>query len=117
MFMTSPSKFYLAIFLHAFYLQSVHNAHSDCVNYVRFLDTRVFATCSDDTQVALWDVRNLKTRMRTLEGHSNWVKNIEYSQEKGDREMRCEDHGGNQLEPFCRDRVEDMMIINQSATD
>ena len=63
--------------------QSIHNAHSDCINFVRFLDTRVFATCSDDTQVALWDVRNLKSRMRTLEGHSNWVKNIEYAQDKG----------------------------------
>ena len=65
--------------------QSVHNAHSDCINFVRFLDTRVFATCSDDTSVALWDVRYLKSRMRTLHGHSNWVKNIEYAQDKGRR--------------------------------
>lgn len=65
------------------HIQSVHNSHADCVNCVRFLDTRVFATCSDDTNVALWDVRYLKTKMRTLQGHSNWVKNIEYAQDKG----------------------------------
>jgi DDB1- and CUL4-associated factor 10 len=45
------------------------------------MDNRVFATCSDDTSVALWDTRNLKTKIRTLHGHSNWVKNIEYSKE------------------------------------
>ncbi|XP_014769417.1 DDB1- and CUL4-associated factor 10 homolog [Octopus bimaculoides] len=53
-------------------------AHTDCVNCVRFLDSRVFATCSDDTTVSLWDVRYLRHEIRTLRGHSNWVKNIEY---------------------------------------
>ncbi|XP_023326414.1 uncharacterized protein LOC111699887 isoform X2 [Eurytemora carolleeae] len=61
-------------------VKSIENAHQDCVNCVRFLDTRTFASCSDDYTVALWDVRNLKTRVRTLQGHTNWVKNIEYSQ-------------------------------------
>ncbi|OAD56534.1 DDB1- and CUL4-associated factor 10 like protein [Eufriesea mexicana] len=60
-------------------IHAIDNAHSDCVNCVRFLDQRMFATCSDDCTVALWDARNLKQRIRTLRGHSNWVKNIEYS--------------------------------------
>ncbi|XP_018358637.1 PREDICTED: DDB1- and CUL4-associated factor 10 [Trachymyrmex cornetzi] len=60
-------------------IHAIDNAHSDCVNCVRFLDQRMFATCSDDSTVALWDARNLKQRIRTLQGHSNWVKNIEYS--------------------------------------
>nr|CAD7431045.1 unnamed protein product [Timema monikensis] len=60
-------------------VHAVNNAHRDCVNCVRFLDSRMFATCSDDSTVALWDARNLKTRIRTLNGHSNWVKNIEFS--------------------------------------
>jgi len=59
-------------------VRTIDNAHSDCVNCIRFLDSRTFATCSDDTTVALWDARNLKNRVRTLRGHSNWVKNIEY---------------------------------------
>jgi len=58
--------------------RTIENAHSDCVNCIRFLDSRTFATCSDDTTVALWDARNLKSKVRTLKGHSNWVKNIEY---------------------------------------
>lgn len=47
--------------------------------YFRFIDSRKFATCSDDSTVCLWDARNLKSRLRVLQGHSNWVKNIEYS--------------------------------------
>lgn len=49
------------------------------VPFNRFLDDRLFATCSDDSTVALYDTRNLKAKIRTLRGHSNWVKNIEYS--------------------------------------
>ncbi|XP_066581245.1 DDB1- and CUL4-associated factor 10 homolog [Prorops nasuta] len=64
-------------------IHAIGNAHNDCVNCVRFLDQRMFATCSDDSTVALWDARNLKQRIRTLQGHSNWVKNIEYSPKDG----------------------------------
>ncbi|KAF7997091.1 hypothetical protein HCN44_005368 [Aphidius gifuensis] len=60
-------------------IHAIDDAHGDCVNCVRFLDQRMFATCSDDRTVALWDARNLKQKIRILEGHSNWVKNIEYS--------------------------------------
>ena len=57
----------------------VDNAHEDSVNCICFLDNRLFATCSDDTSVALWDARYLKKKLKTMRGHSNWVKNIEYS--------------------------------------
>jgi len=60
-------------------ITKVSNAHNDCVNCIRFLDNRLFATCSDDTTVALWDARYLKKKMRSIKGHSNWVKNIEFS--------------------------------------
>ena len=48
----------------------------------RFLDNRMFATCSDDSSVRLWDARYLKRHVRSLHGHANWVKNVEYAQEK-----------------------------------
>ncbi|XP_065371561.1 DDB1- and CUL4-associated factor 10 homolog [Calliphora vicina] len=57
----------------------IKDAHTDNVNCIKFLDERMFATCSDDTTVALWDLRYLKMKVRSLHGHSNWVKNIEYS--------------------------------------
>ena len=58
-------------------------AHSSCVNYVKFLDSRMFASCSDDSTIALWDIRNLNKKLKQLSGHTNWVKNIEYDNEKG----------------------------------
>lgn len=59
-------------------VKTVSNAHRDSVNGVAFLDTRVFATCSDDTTIGIWDVRNLNTRVSSLVGHTNWVKNITF---------------------------------------
>ncbi|XP_070540187.1 DDB1- and CUL4-associated factor 10-like [Ptychodera flava] len=61
------------------HITTINDAHDNCVNFVRFLDTRLFATCSDDKTVALWDIRNLKRKIRSLRGHHSWVKNIEYS--------------------------------------
>ncbi|XP_033633432.1 DDB1- and CUL4-associated factor 10-like [Asterias rubens] len=59
-------------------ITAVRNAHGDCVNCIRFLDSRTFASGSDDSTIALWDIRNLKQKVRCLEGHTNWVKSIEY---------------------------------------
>lgn len=57
------------------HMMTIENAHRNCVNCIRYLDDRTFATCSDDTSIKLWDIRNLKTSTKTLYGHSNWVKN------------------------------------------
>lgn len=57
---------------------AVTGAHSDCVNCVTFLDDFMFATCSDDKTICLWDLRNLRSSLYTLHGHGNWIKNIEY---------------------------------------
>uniref|UniRef100_H2ZXH7 DDB1- and CUL4-associated factor 10 n=1 Tax=Latimeria chalumnae TaxID=7897 RepID=H2ZXH7_LATCH len=60
------------------HIKTLSEAHEDCVNNIRFLDNRLFATCSDDTTIALWDLRKLNSKVCTLHGHSSWVKNIEY---------------------------------------
>lgn len=49
-----------------------------CFSPCRFLDNRLFATCSDDTTIALWDLRKLNSKVCSLHGHASWVKNIEY---------------------------------------
>ncbi|XDV50048.1 hypothetical protein PO909_019174 [Leuciscus waleckii] len=60
------------------HIKTLVEAHEDCVNNIRFLDNRLFATCSDDTTIALWDLRKLNSKVCTLHGHASWVKNIEY---------------------------------------
>ncbi|XP_063080097.1 DDB1- and CUL4-associated factor 10 isoform X2 [Engraulis encrasicolus] len=60
------------------HIKTLVEAHEDCVNNIRFLDNRLFATCSDDTTIALWDLRNLSGKVCSLHGHASWVKNIEY---------------------------------------
>ncbi|XP_067099729.1 DDB1- and CUL4-associated factor 10 [Osmerus mordax] len=60
------------------HIKTLVEAHEDCVNNIRFLDNRLFATCSDDTTIALWDLRKLSSKVCTLHGHASWVKNIEY---------------------------------------
>ncbi|KAH9505163.1 hypothetical protein Btru_058860 [Bulinus truncatus] len=57
--------------------------HTDCVNCVRFLDDRMFATCSDDSTVRLWDSRFLTQEIKILKEHSSWVKSIEYCSSEG----------------------------------
>ncbi|BFY97585.1 hypothetical protein BsWGS_00625 [Bradybaena similaris] len=64
-------------------IQRRFKTHTDCVNCVRFLDNRTFATCSDDSTVRLWDARFLSSEIRVLKGHTSWVKNIEYSSCEG----------------------------------
>ncbi|XP_074133322.1 DDB1- and CUL4-associated factor 10-like [Sminthopsis crassicaudata] len=60
------------------HIKTLSEAHENCVNNIRFLDDRLFATCSDDSTVALWDLRKLNSKMCTLQGHTGWVKNIDY---------------------------------------
>ncbi|KAK9879901.1 hypothetical protein WA026_008402 [Henosepilachna vigintioctopunctata] len=64
-------------------IKTITEAHTNCVNCVRFLDTYSFATCSDDMSIKLWDLRNLRKETKVLYGHSNWVKNIEFSEPEG----------------------------------
>lgn len=60
-------------------ISTIPKAHLDCVNCIKFLDDYQFASGSDDNTVKTWDMRYLKYPTRILNGHSNWVKNIEYS--------------------------------------
>lgn len=53
-------------------------AHTDCANVLTFLDDTHLVTGSDDCLIKLWDMRKFSKPFHTLEGHSNWVKNLEY---------------------------------------
>ena len=56
----------------------ISHAHDEGANCVTFLSDLVFTTCSDDTTIKLWDLRNLQASAAVLRGHRGWVKNIEY---------------------------------------
>ena len=53
-------------------------AHTDCANVLTFLSDIHLVTGSDDCLIKLWDLRKLSNPLHTFEGHSNWVKNLEY---------------------------------------
>ena len=47
---------------------------------MKFLDSNLFATGSNDTKIALWDLRNAKRKLKSLaNGHSYYVMNVEYN--------------------------------------
>lgn len=59
----------------------VENAHTSDINSISFnpVNEFLFATGSADKTVALWDVRNLKTKVQALEGHSDQVYQVEWA--------------------------------------
>lgn len=54
----------------------VENAHDNCVNVIKWIEGDIFATGSDDTTLKLFDLRTRKC-VKTMNGHTGWVKNIE----------------------------------------
>lgn len=60
------------------HIKSIKKAHNDNVNSVKFMDDRMFATCSDDMTIAVWDVRNLNKSVAVLKDHQKWVKCLGY---------------------------------------
>lgn len=64
-------------------LHIVRNAHDDGVNCLTFLDAFSVATCSDDKTIRIWDLRNFRHSVAVLQGHENWVKNVEYDRRSG----------------------------------
>ena len=64
-------------------IHTVRNAHDEAVNCLTFLDPFLFATCSDDKTIRIWDIRHFRHSIAVLQGHKNWVKNIEYDRRSG----------------------------------
>lgn len=59
----------------------VIDAHNAAVNCLTFspMHENMLATGSADATIALWDLRNLKRRLHTLEGHLDQVFNVAWS--------------------------------------
>lgn len=60
-------------------ISKIMQAHNDSVNCICFLDERTFASGSDDCNIVLWDTRMLNKQVSKLEGHTSWVKSLEYN--------------------------------------
>ena len=60
-------------------VDQIDDAHDNSINCLKFLDSNLFATCSNDKKIAIWDLRNVKHKLKSLaNGHSHFIKNIEY---------------------------------------
>mmetsp|Transcript_25926 Transcript_25926/g.43216 ORF Transcript_25926/g.43216 Transcript_25926/m.43216 type:complete len:481 (+) Transcript_25926:93-1535(+) len=62
-------------------VHSVANAHDADINCLSFnpISEFVLATGSADKTVAVWDIRNLKSRVQTLVGHTDQVYALEWA--------------------------------------
>lgn len=60
---------------------TVRNAHDHDINCIAFNPEKEFlmATGSSDKTVAIWDMRNLKTKMHDLQGHTDQVYKVEWA--------------------------------------
>lgn len=54
------------------------NGHSDAINALAFNPSTevLVATASADNTIGIWDLRNVKEKVHTLEGHQNAVTSI-----------------------------------------
>eukprot|EP00123_Amoebidium_parasiticum_P005558 comp16720_c0_seq1/m.15012 comp16720_c0_seq1/g.15012 ORF comp16720_c0_seq1/g.15012 comp16720_c0_seq1/m.15012 type:complete len:423 (-) comp16720_c0_seq1:17-1285(-) len=57
---------------------AAHSAEATCVAFNPFEDFLI-CTASVDKTVALWDLRNMKTKMHVLQGHSDEVYQVHWS--------------------------------------
>lgn len=56
------------------------NGHTDAINSLGFSPTTeyLFATASGDKTIGIWDIRNVKDKVHTLEGHNDAVTSLSW---------------------------------------
>lgn len=60
----------------------ISDAHCSPVSRVLFVDNVQFVSGSTDCTVKLWDVRNTKKCVNTLQGHTKAIKTMDYSKDE-----------------------------------
>ncbi len=59
---------------------AVIKASEDSTLRVLFVGDRNFVTAATDNSIKLWDVRNTQTSINTLNGHTNFVRSLDYDE-------------------------------------
>lgn len=59
---------------------TARGGHSDAINALGFSPTSeyLFATASGDKTIGVWDIRNVKEKVHTLEGHNDAVTSLSW---------------------------------------
>ena len=60
-------------------IKELYRSNQENINHVKFLNSNLFASCSSDKKITIYDIRNLKYKFKILkDGHTNLIKNVEY---------------------------------------
>ncbi len=64
-------------------IRSINQAHNGAVNCICYVGNNQFVSGSEDSTIALWDIRKSTAAVNVLQGHSSCVRELMYNEHGG----------------------------------